>query len=246
MFANASATPLDRPGSARWWRDRRRAGARAGRPRPNGLSLARICDAATAVIEEEGLEAVTMRRLAERLATGPAALYRHVSGRDELLVLMTDRLLEVDGAPIGRVDGWRDGCELIARSFRKVLMERPALAILCQQGQMLGPNALRGREQVLRWLLDQGFSPSLAARTYLLLTRYVIGSLATYGRSSKREAQERKELVRLFAELDQAEFPTLTALAKDLGGQSPEAEFDFGLTALLDGIGERLAAEGRQ
>jgi hypothetical protein len=101
---------------------------------------------------------------------------------------------------------------------------------------MLGPNSLRGREHVLRWLAGEGFSPSLAARTYLLLTRYVIGSIHTYGRSAKQHADERKELIRLFKALDPDEFPTLVALADELGGQRPSEEFEFGLAALLDGL----------
>jgi AcrR family transcriptional regulator len=250
MIAKAdSASPGPPPGSAVWWRDRLRSGPSAGRPRVNGLSLDRIYDATVEIIENEGLEAVTMRRVADNLGTGPASLYRHVAGRDELLVLLTDRLLDAEvgttedvGAAEAPV-GWRAGCELIARRFRDLLTREPVLAALAPRGQMLGPNSLKGRERILAWLVDEGFSASLAARTYLLLTRYVIGSLHTYGRSSKTHADERAELVGLFRELDPSEFPTVVALAEELGGQRPEDEFEFGLTALLDGIAASRARE---
>jgi AcrR family transcriptional regulator len=177
-----------------------------------------------------------MRRIADYLGTGPASLYRHVSSRDELLVLLTDRMLDTEIPAEVEPVGWRSGCERIARSFRGILLERPALAILAAQGQMLGPNSLWGRERILRWLIDEGFSASLAVRTYLLVTRFVIGSLSTYDRSSKQDPTERAELVLLFKELDSTVFPTLVALADQLGGQRPDDEFEFGLAALLDGI----------
>jgi AcrR family transcriptional regulator len=244
MIAKAdSASPGPLPGSAVWWRDRLRSGPSAGRPRANGLSLDRIYDATVEIIENEGLEAVTMRRVADNLGTGPASLYRHVAGRDELLVLLTDRLLDADVGATEEPVGWRAGCELIARRFRDLLTREPVLAALAPLGQMLGPNSLKGRERILAWLVDEGFSASLAARTYLLLTRYVIGSLHTYGRSSKTHADERGELVGLFRELDPSEFPTVVALAEELGGQRPEDEFEFGLTALLDGIAASRARE---
>jgi hypothetical protein len=131
---------------------------------------------------------------------------------------------------------WRTGCERIANEFLRLLLNRPALAALASQGQMLGPCSLRGREQVLAWLVREGFSGTLAVHTYLLLTRYVIGSLHTYGRSSKQDAAERKQLVRLFKTLSPAEFPTVVQLAEVLGGQRPEDVFQFGLATLLDGI----------
>jgi AcrR family transcriptional regulator len=237
MIANSSPAPSGpQPGSPAWWRARHQEGVPAGRPRANGLSLERIFEAAVTLIEAEGLEGVTMRRIAEVLDTGPASLYRHVSGRDELLVLLADRLLP-DALPAPKTaPDWRAGCEQIAHSYRKLLLGNPALALLAAQGQMLGPNSLRGREHVLRWLIGEGFSPSLAARTYLLLTRYVIGSIHTYGRSAKQHADERKELIRLFKALDPDEFPTVVALADELGGQRPSEEFEFGLAALLDGL----------
>jgi AcrR family transcriptional regulator len=235
-----------RPGSVAWWRERNRSGIRTGRPRANGLSLDRIFVATVAILEDEGLEAVTMRRIADHLGTGPASLYRHVSGRDELLVLLTDRLLATEVSVDEEAVDWRTGCERIAKSFRERLLRSPALAVLAAQGQMLGPNSLLGRERVLCWLIDQEFSASLAVHTYLLLTRFVIGSLSTYDRSSKQDPGERDELVLLFKELDPAEFPTLVAVANQIGGQRPEDEFELGLTALLDGIAASREREHRQ
>src|SRR5689334_10054354 len=131
MIANSIPGPSGpAPGSPSWWRARHEEGVPASRARANGLSLERIFEAAVTLIEAEGLDGVTMRRIAEVLDTGPASLYRHVSGRDELLVLLTDRLLpDAFPAPKAALD-WRAGCEQIAHSYRKLLLGNPALALL--------------------------------------------------------------------------------------------------------------------
>ena len=80
------------PGSAGWWLERRARDDRR-RPRVDGLSIERMIITAIAVVDDEGLDALTVRRLAADLETGSASLYRHVASRDELLVLMVDHVL---------------------------------------------------------------------------------------------------------------------------------------------------------
>jgi hypothetical protein len=89
----------DSPGSAAWWR--RRYAERAGRrPRPGGLTLEAITDAALEIADRDGLEALTMRRLADRMGVRHTSLYRHVASREELLVELADRVLaEVELPP---------------------------------------------------------------------------------------------------------------------------------------------------
>src|SRR5262245_51761159 len=87
-----TATEPLRPGSAPWWLERARARPER-RPRKQGITPERIVAAAVEVVQAEGHEALTMRRLAERLGTGPASLYRHVAGRDELVALVVDHVI---------------------------------------------------------------------------------------------------------------------------------------------------------
>jgi AcrR family transcriptional regulator len=182
-----------------------------------------------------------MRRVADELGTGAASLYRHVTGRDELLVVVADRLLEAVGsAPAADELAWREHCERAARGYRALLLARPAVVSLLGRSQLLGPNSLRGRELMLRHLLAQDFPPRLAVHTYLALVHYVMGSVHVDGRSTKRDPAERHDLTELFAGLARDDYPTVVELADLLGGLEPDDEFEFGLRALLDGIAAAL------
>lgn len=253
---SASVNPLrdaHEPGSAEWWRTRSRDGHDSDRPaRAGGITSACIAGAAVEIIEREGLDAVSMRRVAAALGTGAASLYRHIRGRDELLVIITDELLgarlasAVEMSAGRRASGWRARCESHAHVLRAVLLESPALLTLVGRAQLLGPNALRAREASLASLVAAGFSEALAVRTYLSLTHYVIGAAQLDNRSTKRNPADQASLQRLFREADSCGCPTVSALADGLGGMHPDDEFEFGLSALLDGIAARFEADRRR
>jgi AcrR family transcriptional regulator len=97
-------TAPSRPGSAAWWEDRVERDART-RPRADGLTLTRIVEVALALVDCEGLDALTVRRLATDLETGSASLYRHIASRDELLVLMVDHVLGEIVFPVESLSG---------------------------------------------------------------------------------------------------------------------------------------------
>lgn len=237
MFASVKV-PSESPGSPQWWQARLRGDHQRNRlPRANGITLERIAEATLAVIERDGLERVSMRRVALELDTGPASLYRHVASRDELLVIVADELigtLSLDAVPPG--EDWRRRTEDYARQFRSALVASPALRQLVTHAQLLGPNALRARETALADLLAAGFAPALAVRTYLAVTHYVIGAVQLDDRSTKHHGYDRRALQTLFRSLEPATYPTVHALGGELGGLHPDDEFEFGLHALLDGI----------
>jgi AcrR family transcriptional regulator len=239
MFASVKPTT---PGSADWWRDRYRlASTGRRRGRADGLNLTAISDVTMRIIEQEGLDAVTMRRIADELGTGAASLYRHVAGRDELLTLVADKVFDqIRSAPVDDAVGWRERSAQTARRFRAFLLARPAIVPLLNRAQLLGPNSLQGRERALCQLIADDFPPELAVHTYLTLTHYVIGSIHVDGRSAKRNPSQRRALTALFRELDADRYPTVVALADVLGGLRPDDEFEFGLQALLDGIAAAL------
>jgi AcrR family transcriptional regulator len=230
------------PGSPQWWRARMRGDhERNRRQRANGITGARIAEATVAIIKAEGLDAVTMRRVATELGTGAASLYRHFASREELLVVVTDELLGQIRFVPPPGDEWRPRAEAYAAAFRQALLAHPALAQLMATGQALGPNSLRAREIVLGGLLASGFPPPLAVRSYLTITHYVISTVQLDDRSTKRDPRDRAELQALFRDLDEGTFPTVHALADELGGMHPDDEFEFGLMIMLDGITAQLA-----
>jgi len=227
------------PGSPLWWRARLRGDHQRNRkPRADGITLDRITAATLAIIERESLEAVTMRRVAKALGTGSASLYRHVASRAELLAVVADQLLGPIVAPVEpqpELD-WRTRTERHAHEFRRAMLGKPALIPLITAGQLLGPNALKARDLAVGQLLAYGFPPQVAARAYLAVGQYVIGSVQLDNRSTNRAPHTPQDLRALFAELDPEQYPTVHRLADELSELHPDDEFQFGLDALLDGI----------
>jgi AcrR family transcriptional regulator len=220
-------------GTAAWWEERASAATRK-RPRPDGLTLDRILDAALVVIDREGLDALTVRRLAAELGCGHASLYRHVAGHDEVVVLLVDRVLggiEV-ADPGGRPP--RAVAEDGLRQYRRALLEHPSLTPAFLRGQLLGPNALAHRERSLRMLLEAGLEPAVAVAAYLTLTHFVISSAVFEASGASRTESERRAMSDHFASLPPDSFPTLVALAPEMYAATPDDEFERGLTALLD------------
>ncbi|WP_051944408.1 TetR/AcrR family transcriptional regulator [Streptacidiphilus rugosus] len=229
---SATAAPI--PGSAGWWKQRYLVRSRQ-RPRPGGLTLAAITGAALQITDREGLDALTMRRLADSLDVRHTSLYRHVASREELLVEMVDHMLGEVRLP--QPDpGWRAGTEAGAHEYRRVLHEHPAVVPLMTTGQLLGPNALRAREQGLSVLSLAGWPPRRAVQIYLTVTHFVVGTAIWETSGAARTTEQRAAMSDLFASLPSGRLPTLSAHAALLGAPDGDEEFDFGLRCLLDGI----------
>ena len=163
------------PGSAVWWTAHRERLARRG-PRAGGLTIERIVDEAIALVDAEGLDALTVRALTGRLGTSSATLYRHVAGVDELAVLVIDRVLGEVELPDPSLDP-RARVVALSVEFRRVLQAHPAIVNGLRSGPLQGPNALRGASNGLASLLESGYEPAIAVTAYLALIDYVLGSV---------------------------------------------------------------------
>ncbi|MFF3649400.1 TetR/AcrR family transcriptional regulator [Streptomyces sp. NPDC002181] len=229
------------PGSPAWWqaryaeRDRRR-------PRQGGLTLDRITAGALELADREGLDALTMRRLGERLQVRHTSLYRHVASREELLIETVDHMLGEIRLPELRGD-WRAGLERGALEFRRVLAAHPAVVPLLTSGQLLGPNALRAREHALGQLLAHGWSPRSAVHVYLTVTHFVIGAAVLDSGGAARTAGQRAAMAELFGSLSPLTHPSVHRHAELLNSLDSEAEFEFGLRTLLYGLDHRHSEE---
>lgn len=119
--------------------------------RPAERSRAEVTAAAIALADRDGMEAVTMRRVAAAMGTGPASLYRYVKTREELLDLMVDAVIaEYDLSPSGQ--DWIAGIVDVARQTRALMHQHPWLATVTPLRPMLGPHALDLVEHVLETL----------------------------------------------------------------------------------------------
>lgn len=209
------------PGSAAWWADRQDKATRR-RPRADGLSIDRIVDTAILLVDTEGLSALTVRRLADVLGTGSASLYRHVASREELLVLMVDRVIgevELPGddlAPFARI-------EQLARELRRVLLQHERLLPALTASPLVGPNAVRGAEVGLTSALDAGFPPEVATPAVLALIDFVLGTVYFDTSSAGRSFAARSD-------------PTSPTASTPAPVPLADEVFSFGLQTFLSGL----------
>jgi AcrR family transcriptional regulator len=200
-------------GSADWWAAWQERQARR-RPRADGLTIERVVAAAATIVDNEGLTALTVRRIAESLGTGSATLYRHVASREELLELVLDQVIGEVELPPAELPG-RRRCELLSTELRRVLLRHAALVPVVATSRLQGPNATDRAVHGLRNLVDAGFDQPVALQGYLGLLHFVIGSVFFEANRSE----------------DIRHHP-----------HDPDEVFAFGLKAFLDGMeAEHLA-----
>ena len=234
------------PGTAAWW-DAHAERLQRRRPRAGGLTVERIVAEALALVDRDGLDALTVRHLAGALGTSSATLYRHVASVDELLVLMIDQVLgEIDLPDADRPA--RERVTHLAVEFRRVLVEHPGMVPALRASPLLGPNAMRGAESGLAYLLEMGFAPSVAVSGYLALIDYVLGSVffdtASGGDRSpvgppRRPAGSQGPLAEGSAVTGARSGSALIVHRDALQAASSAEVFRLGLTAFLDGLEQR-------
>lgn len=223
-------------------------GRSAKGPRPT-LSLARIVAAGVQVAESEGLAAISMSRVAAKLGTAPASLYRHVATKDELLALMADAVL---GRPPAPEQGWRQSLGRWAWARHAVFRAHPWVLRLPPTEPPATPNQMAWVESGLTALARTGLAETEKLSAILMLDGFVRGeaTLATDVNAAFRATGATPEQAlarygRLLAALTSPEqFPALHAVI-DAGAfeqDTPDSEFTFGLDRILDGIGHLIAA----
>jgi len=213
-----------------------------GRRKRVPLDQAQVVRAALALLDEVGLDELTMRRLADRLGVKAASLYRHVHNKEELLALLGD---EISGEiPAARKDGtWQAQLTEMARNVRKGLLAHRDAARVLASSAPVGPRRLTHIEAVLRALRQSGLPDREAARAAYHLNNFVTefaadeARFAAYARtpgSNRRKilAEARKH----FASLPPDEYPTLVAFASHLTDDAQDELFQFGIDMHLRGI----------
>ena len=221
----------------------------AERPRPGAksrppLNREHVLAAAVDLADAEGLEAVTMRRLGERLGVEAMSLYNHVANKDDLLDGMEDAVLgEIDLAE-ERAD-WKTAMRQRAVSVREVLSRHPWSAALIGTRTRPGPEALRYADRVLGCLRTAGFAPDLAQRAFWVLDAYIYGFVTQQANLGMEEgtAAEAGEYTR---SLPAREYPYLVEASMHYAegpGWDFDEEFAFGLELILEGL-ERRRGDG--
>ena len=214
------------------------------RPAKPPLSESAIVDTALAILREEGLEAVTMRRVATELDTGAASLYVYVKGRDELRDLMLDRVVDASGLPAPDPDRWREQVHAELRRWLDAMLAHPGIAMVAVANPPTSESTLFAADRLIGLLLLGGAAPQDAAWAGDILPMIVTMTAIerdahrTHGHS---EAEVVGSLDRAFSSLDPERFPNLTRYKDEMISGSGDARFTFAVDVILDG----LVARGR-
>lgn len=229
---------------------------RPGRGPKRALTLEQIVTAGTAVARADGLTSVSMARVAAEVGVSTMALYRYVPSKDDLLELMVDAAL---GAPPSLPAGtpWRDGLRAWGEGCRDRYRSHPWALKVPITGPPLGPNNVRWLEFGLSALRETHLSDQQKLSTVLMLSAYIRGEetlttdiLARVAETGRAPDDYGQLLIKL---LDPVQFPELhrAIRAGALEDEDPDdigmdAEFEFGLERILDGVAVLVRAAQRR
>jgi DNA-binding transcriptional regulator YhcF (GntR family) len=226
--------------------ERRPAATRRSPTGSADRTRARIVRAAIDLADAEGYAALSMRRIATTLDLATMSLYRHVRGRDDLVVAMLDAVCGEHPLPADRPAGWRAGVEQALRTQWAVHRAHPWTArVMSFTRPPIAPNAIAYTEHSLRALAGVGLDPATTLHIAVSAANYVRGTAVNL----ESEAEDQRETgltqqqwntsqdVAFAAVLASGRFPAMAALADgpeiDLG---VDILFEFGLARLLDGV----------
>lgn len=214
------------------------------RPAKPPLSEELILDSALRICRDEGLEAVTMRRLATELDTGAASLYVYIRGRDELRAAMLDRLaaglqLEVPDPAL-----WRDQVQRLLLTTLQGLEQHPGLATVAVGAPLTNENLMLYMENLLGLLKAGGASDRDAAWAGDILM-LIVTSVAVENDVRRQRLEDKEQFVarinEFFETLPADRFPTINALAGDMTAGEGADRFIFAVDVFLDGLVGRSA-----
>ncbi len=208
----------------------------------------RVLDAAMAIADRDGIDAVTMRAVAARLGVEAMSLYKHVANKDDVLDGLVQRVMAEMALPPSPVE-WREGLVLRARGMREVLLAHRWAPMLIESRTAPVPARLRHHDTSLGLLRDAGFSVELAYRAILALDSYIYGFVAqeVWWPFTGEDLPAMVET--LVPTIDPATYPHLVEVAGFVAGRRTgfDADFELGLGLLLDGLARaRRADTGRR
>lgn len=220
-----------------WMRDRDRGARQA-------MSEERIVRAAVALADTEGIDALSMRRIATELGSGTTSLYRHITGKDELIELMVDAVYGDRPLPPDPGDDWRAGLAAMAHDFRASLLRHPWLAQQASRRPALGPNVIARLDHALA-VVDRFTHDATRANMIVnAVNTYVLGSVAAeladreVQRSTGMTEDEWRTSVGTYIRrvVESGRYPHFNRRILDAEDPDADARFAFGLDCLLSGI----------
>ncbi|WP_433462860.1 TetR/AcrR family transcriptional regulator C-terminal domain-containing protein [Spirillospora sp. CA-128828] len=219
---------------------------RKSAPPKRPLTQELVVDTGIRVLDAEGLEAVTMRRVAQELGTGPASLYAHVSGKEELRELMLDRIAAEVRIPVPDPERWQEQLKELAREVRRVYTSHRDIAMVSMGHIPTGPHLLDVAEAQLALMRAGGVPKPVAGIAVdtlgMFLDAGAIEDTVYFTKVSPGEDlwayfQEYVKQIRdYFAALPPDRYPNLVGMVDELTAEGGDGRFEFGLDLLVRGI----------
>ncbi|WP_371782534.1 TetR/AcrR family transcriptional regulator C-terminal domain-containing protein [Streptosporangium subroseum] len=222
-----------------------------------GLTRQMMIETALRLLDEVGLDGLTVRRLATELGVQSPALYWHLRNKQELLDGMADAIVVAAGmGPPRDGESWQDWLARRARAYRESLLAHRDGARIVANAARLSPATLRTFDEELTAMVGHGFTPLLALRTITAITHYTNGAVLQEqaGRQEPADRQGQTDgreyddappdpLAPLAEMLDRGTEATLLMALREGGGSLGEEAFEHGLRALIDGTAAALALQ---
>jgi AcrR family transcriptional regulator len=220
---------------------------RPARRRRDPINRDAIVDVAIRLLDAEGLDALSMRRIADELGTGAATLYWHVGSKDGLLDLVFDKLIGELAIPDPVPGRWREQLKDVARAQREVSLRHPYVVRISIGRIPMGPNALRYSERVLAILRAGGLPPRLAVQgSHLLIATvngFTLDETGVGDGPTEQDSDQGASMVRDYlSSLPPQAFPTLVAMADEYGHADPDERFELLIDIFVDGLARRAAS----
>ncbi|MEO3871136.1 TetR/AcrR family transcriptional regulator C-terminal domain-containing protein [Nonomuraea sp. B12E4] len=202
-----------------------------------GLTRHTMIETALRLLDEVGLEGLTVRRLAAELGVKSPSLYWHIRTKQDLLDGVADAITRSAGmGPPRDGESWQEWLARRARAYRRAVLTHRDGARLVASGKLLGLDTVKELDRELAAMVERGFTPLLALDTIAAIGRYVLG-FVLQEQNEHLPATPMDELAGL---LDGGVSAPLLVALRD-GGSMGEAAFEHGLRTLIDGTAAALA-----
>ena len=213
---------------------------RAGRPRAGEepLTRERIVEAALSLVDHEGIEVLSMRRLAKELGVDPMALYHHLPNKRALLFAMIGEVFSAMRAPEpDETVGWRERVRAWARAFRDVARAHPKLVPhLASYPEAAAEATLESTEELYAAFEAAGMSPSQIVGAVGVIVDYLIGFALAEASGVLGEPDEQQEMLEMLDARPQGELPAMRRTLEALRDEDLGTDFEFGLDVMLAGL----------
>jgi AcrR family transcriptional regulator len=212
------------------------------------LSRERVLRAAVKLADEGGLQALTMRRLAEELGAEAMSLYHHVAGKEEVLDGLAEVIAGEVNDAVGEIGvpsagaGWKKAVRQRILTAREVLLRHPWAPRVFETRTALSPAVLEYHDRLLGLMRDGGFSYQLAHHALHALGSRALGfTQELFDPGDGGQGEETTAMLEQLA----GQFPHLAAMLREVAHDDPDStlgwcddqtEFEFGLDLILDGL----------